>query len=165
MLNRPGDRHLPTVGAPPPAVDQPVAEAPPVREPAVPRSSVVDETSKMRGTFTTTGDLRLLGTVAGAVECEGLLTVERQATVRAKVKAADLRAEGTIKGEVRCSGRLTAAGSAVLSGKVWAGALAVEDGASIAGQVEITGSHPAELAALGRADEDDEDARIGRNAG
>jgi cytoskeletal protein CcmA (bactofilin family) len=104
--------------------------------------SVVDAHSTFDGRYETEHDLRIEGTVSGELVCRGLLTVERDASVKAKIEAQDAHIRGRIEGEIVCSGRLELASTAIASGTLRAGTLVVQEGASVNGTVETLQARP-----------------------
>lgn len=99
---------------------------------------MVDAHSNFDGRFDTDHDLRVLGTVSGEIACRGLLTIERDATAKAKIDAHDVVVRGRVEGELTCSGRLVIEAAAVVSGNVRAAVLVVQEGAVLGGNVETT---------------------------
>ena len=110
--------------------------------PAVVNESVIDGNSTFEGKFETDQDLRILGSIGGDVICRGRLTIEKDAVARAKLQARDATIRGRIEGDIVCSGRLDLATTAVVHGTIKAGLLAVEEGATVQGSVEV-GNPPA----------------------
>lgn len=105
--------------------------------PAVPRAqSVVDADSHVDGKYETAQDLRILGSVAGEVICRGLLTIERDASAKAKIQARDVEVRGRLEGDVVASGRLLITSTGVVTGTIKAATLVVEEGATLRGNVE-----------------------------
>jgi cytoskeletal protein CcmA (bactofilin family) len=101
---------------------------------------VIDRHSSFDGRFETDHDLRVEGTVSGEVVCRGLLTVEREATARAKVQTRDAHILGRFEGDLVCSGKLQLASTAQVTGTLKAAVLVVEEGASLSGSVETAQS-------------------------
>ncbi|MBA4182175.1 MAG: hypothetical protein C0506_16435 [Anaerolinea sp.] len=101
-------------------------------------SSMVDAHSSFDGRYETDQDLRVEGNIAGEVVCRGLLTIERDATARAKIQAHDAEIRGRLEGDIVCTGRLLLTSTAVVIGTMSAGALVVEEGASLSGKVETS---------------------------
>lgn len=110
--------------------------------PAVVNESVIDGNSTFEGKFETDQDLRILGSIGGEVICRGRMTIEKDAIARAKLQARDATIRGRIEGDIVCSGRLDLATTAVIHGTIKAGLLAVEEGATVQGSVEV-GNPPA----------------------
>ena len=108
-------------------------------------ASIVDAHSSFDGRYETDQDLRIEGRISGEVVCRGLLTIEQDATARAKIQAHDAVVRGRIEGDIVCTGRLLLTSTAVVTGTMVAGALVVEEGATLSGKVET-----ASAAAAGR---------------
>lgn len=99
-------------------------------------ASVVDAHSSFDGRYETDQDLRIEGRISGEVVCRGLLTIERDATARAKIQSHDAEIRGRIEGDIVCTGRLLLTSTAVVTGTMVAGALVVEEGATLSGKIE-----------------------------
>ncbi|MER3545592.1 MAG: hypothetical protein C4311_13600 [Chloroflexota bacterium] len=100
---------------------------------AVETYSLVDRHSVFNGSFRTSRDLRVEGTMEGEVACEGKLIIAQGARVKATITAREIEVAGELDGEVTCSGRfrITPTGSAM--GKVTAASLIIEEGARFNG--------------------------------
>ncbi len=99
-------------------------------------ASVVDAHSSFDGRYETDQDLRIEGRISGEIVCRGLLTVERDATARAKIQSHDAEIRGRVEGDIVCTGRLLLTTTAVVTGTMVAGALVVEEGATLSGKIE-----------------------------
>lgn len=99
-------------------------------------SSVIDSASSFDGRYEAGDDLVVLGNATGELVCRGRLTIEKEATVKAKIQSHEAHILGRVEGDIVCSGRLLLAASATVSGTVKAAALVVEEGATIRGNVE-----------------------------
>ncbi|MGE5596508.1 MAG: bactofilin family protein [Hyphomicrobiales bacterium] len=102
--------------------------------------SVVDAESTFDGKYETAQDLRVLGSISGEIVCSGQLTIERDARAKAKIQARDVQIRGVIEGDVVCSGRLLVTSSGVITGTIKTATLVVEEGATVRGTIETTGS-------------------------
>ena len=100
--------------------------------------SVIDAQSSFDGKFDAAQDLVIQGSISGEIVCRGLLTVEREATAKARIDARDAHIHGRIEGDIVCSGRLVLASTATVSGTIKAAALVVEEGATVRGSVETS---------------------------
>lgn len=100
--------------------------------------SLVDRHSSFDGRYETDHDLRVEGSISGEVLCRGILTIEREASARARIQARDAQIRGRLEGDIVCSGRLLLAASAVVTGTIKATTLVVEEGASLSGTVDTT---------------------------
>ena len=126
---------------PVPALGPAAAAPPPALEvtPAVQGESVLDALSSFDGRYETPQDLRVLGTVSGDVVCGGQLTIERDATAKARIQARDVVARGHIEGEVTCTGKLVIEPGAIVTGTVRTATLVVLEGATLRGSIEMNG--------------------------
>ncbi len=100
--------------------------------------SLVDRHSSFDGRYETDHDLRIEGSISGEVVCRGLLTIENEASARARIHARDAHIRGRLEGDIVCSGKLLLAATAVVTGTLKAPVLVVEEGASLSGSVDTT---------------------------
>ncbi|HMO97257.1 MAG TPA: polymer-forming cytoskeletal protein, partial [Tepidiformaceae bacterium] len=98
--------------------------------------SLVDRHSSFDGRYETDHDLRVQGSISGEVVCRGLLTIEHEASARARIHARDAHIRGRLEGDIVCSGKLLLAATAVVTGTLKAPVLVVEEGASLSGSVD-----------------------------
>ncbi len=138
-----------------PAAEQQRRREPAAETPAARAESTIDANSSFDGRFETDKDLRVEGSVSGEVICRGRLTIEREATARARIQARDAWVKGQVEGDIVCSGKLVLAASAVVNGTIKTAVLVVEEGATIMGTVETVaaGAAGAERPAPLRASE------------
>ena len=108
-------------------------------------ASIIDATATFDGRYEAAQDLIIMGTVSGEILCKGVLTIEQNASAKAKIAAHEANIRGRVDGDIVCSGRLLIASSAHITGTIKAGALVVEDGATIKGSVETASGVSAEL--------------------
>jgi cytoskeletal protein CcmA (bactofilin family) len=102
--------------------------------------SLVDAHSNFDGRYETEHDLRIQGTISGEIVCSGLLTVDQEATARAKIQTRDAHIRGRVEGDIICSGKLLLAATSIVSGTLKAATLVVEEGATLVGSVETSAS-------------------------
>lgn len=133
-----------TVNQPRPGVRGPQneAETETARQPSR-QESVVDAESTFDGKYETARDLRILGHVSGEIVCRGLLTIEQDASAKAKIQARDVQVRGRVEGDLVCSGRLTITSTGVVTGTIKVATLVVEEGATVRGTVET--AHTGEI--------------------
>lgn len=93
----------------------------------------------LHGRLEIQGDLRIHGTVEGELKASGDVAVESTATVQAGIEGANVSIRGQVTGNVTAKRRLTLGGSGHLNGDVRVGRLTVEDGATLNGNVAMTG--------------------------
>ncbi len=93
----------------------------------------------LHGRLDIQGDLRIAGTVEGELKVSGDVAVESTANVQATIEGANVTVRGQVTGNVTAKRRLVVGGSGHLSGDVKVGRLTVEDGATLNGNVSMTG--------------------------
>jgi cytoskeletal protein CcmA (bactofilin family) len=92
----------------------------------------------LNGTLKIEGDLTVRGKVEGEVHTSGDISVENSANVKATLEGSNVTVQGHVTGNVVARGKLTLAGSGSLHGDVKVAKLAVEDGATLNGNVSMT---------------------------
>lgn len=95
------------------------------------------------GKLTFDGDLTVLGTVEGELHLTGDVEVQHEATVKASIEARNVSVRGSLSGDVVAREKLLLAGSGVVSGNVKVARLAIEDGATLNGNVSMQAAQPA----------------------
>jgi cytoskeletal protein CcmA (bactofilin family) len=93
----------------------------------------------LHGRLDIQGDLRVHGTVEGDLKASGDVAVESTASVQASIEGANVVVRGQVTGNVTAKRRLTLGGSGKLNGDVKVGRLTVEDGATLNGNVAMSG--------------------------
>ena len=96
-----------------------------------PRDSLV-------GKLTTEGDVRVQGTLEGELTAGGDVSIEDKATVKANVEGRNVNVRGELEGDLVVKDRLLLAGSGSVQGNVRVRRLAIEDGATLNGNVNMT---------------------------
>ena len=96
-----------------------------------PRDSLV-------GKLTTEGDVRVQGTLEGELAAAGDVWIEDKATVKANVEGRNVNVRGDLEGDLLVKDRLLLAGSGSVQGNVRVRRLAIEDGATLNGNVSMT---------------------------
>ena len=93
----------------------------------------------LHGKLEIQGDLKIHGNVEGELKASGDIAVESTASVQASIEGANVSVRGQVNGPVTAKKRLTLGGSGRLNGDVRVGRLTVEDGATLNGNVAMTG--------------------------
>lgn len=93
----------------------------------------------LHGRLEIQGDLKVHGTVEGELKASGDVAVESTASVQATIEGANVSVRGQVNGNVTARRRLTIGGSGHLNGDVRVGRLTVDDGATLNGNVSMTG--------------------------
>jgi len=105
-----------------------------------PRDSLV-------GKLTVEGDIRVRGSVEGELAASGDVQIDPSARVSAPISGRNVSVRGKVTGDVIAAERLLLAGHGSLEGNVQVGRLAIEDGATLNGNVSMTAlrrdGHPA----------------------
>ena len=83
------------------------------------------------------GDLRVQGLLEGEAALGGNLTVDPNATAKARVESRNLSVQGLFEGEATVRERLQVSGSGVINGNVRVARLVIEDGAVLNGNVAM----------------------------
>jgi cytoskeletal protein CcmA (bactofilin family) len=143
-------------GNPPPEATRPTharAEAvPALPEVATPNRRFTDGTSvcatrlgrlQIRGTLTSTESVEFGGTFEGPVEVEGLFKVAEGGHVTGTIRAQDAVIAGEVRGHVTVRGRLELGAKARVLADVEAKAIAIAEGAFVAGRVAMPGGNAA----------------------
>lgn len=120
-------------------------------------TSVIDRHSEIEGTYTTTRDLRIEGTLSGSVNCDGVLFIADGAVVDAAVDAASVIVSGRLSGAIHCRGRLEITATGSVGGEVETATLVIVEGARYEGNIsmidEAAGDLPSPSASAGMASE------------
>ena len=88
--------------------------------------------------LTTEGDVRVQGTLEGELTAGGDVSIEDKATVKANVEGRNVNVRGELEGDLVVKDRLLLAGSGSVQGNVRVRRLAIEDGATLNGNVNMT---------------------------
>ncbi len=91
----------------------------------------------LQGKLSVEGDVRIQGTVEGELRASGDVTVEERSRVQASVEGRNVSIRGEVTGDTVAHERLTLAGSGSLVGNVRVQRLAIEDGATLNGNVTM----------------------------
>lgn len=91
----------------------------------------------LNGKLSIEGDLRIQGTVEGELVASGDVNVEERSRVQASIEGRNVSIRGEVTGDTVAHERLTLAGSGSLVGSVRVARLAIEDGATLNGNVTM----------------------------
>ena len=95
-----------------------------------PRDSLV-------GKLTVEGDIRVRGTVEGELAASGDVQIDPTARVSAPITGRNVSVRGKVTGDVNAAERLLLAGHGSVEGNVTVARLAIEDGATLNGNVSM----------------------------
>ncbi len=104
-------------------------------EPAnTPQVNLITAGTTFEGTIHTKSDIRISGTIKGALHASGKAIVASEGLVDGNLHADDADVAGSVKGDLRIKGRLVLKSSAKVEGTIHVSRLIVEEGASFDGQ-------------------------------
>ena len=113
--------------------------------PAPPRSSGIgsflDASSAFEGVIRSNEPLRLDGRVKGEIHCEHSVVISESARIEATIRAAAVTIAGEVRGQVHASRKITLAATARMVGDLTTPAIVIEEGAELAGRIQI-GAQP-----------------------
>lgn len=104
--------------------------------------SLVDIDSHFDGLYRTRQNLRVEGVAEGEIQCEGTLTVEQGARVKAKITASKVTVAGDLEGEVVCEDVFKITPTGQVEAMVTARRLIVEEGGFYNGEFHMTKEEP-----------------------
>ena len=100
-------------------------------------ASVIGPTLVVRGEITAEEDLLIRGRVEGTISHNQTLTVHREGTVVAAVRAKEIHVEGSVEGDLFGTQRVKVCETGKVTGNVVAPRVAVMDGAHLKGMVDM----------------------------
>jgi cytoskeletal protein CcmA (bactofilin family) len=101
---------------------------------------VLGPRDKLNGSLKVEGEVRVHGQVDGELRASGDVQIEGGSTVKASIEARNVTVRGNVTGDVTAKERLVLAGSGALVGNVKVTRLSIEDGASLNGNVAMSGA-------------------------
>lgn len=104
------------------------------------RTSVFPEGARLAGEVRGAGDLVVLGTIEGAIDLDGALTVEASGLVKGEVRARAMILRGRVEGPVVVLELLRLEAGARLVGDVVADRVSAAGGSLLSGRVRMTGA-------------------------
>lgn len=103
-------------------------------------SCVISKGTVIEGTFKTTEDLRLDGTIIGEIQSEKVVMGET-GKIEGVINCTDSSIKGRIEGEINVKGLLHLLSTALIKGKIKAKKMVVDEGASYNGECLIGEQH------------------------
>lgn len=98
-----------------------------------PADTMINEGTKLEGSLSVAGSLRINGRLEGSLEVAGLLLVGQAGEILADVRAHEARVQGIIRGNLRVRESVELLPGSRLEGDVYARAFRIEDGAVFQG--------------------------------
>ena len=126
------DLRLPDAVPPPiPAVDM--------------HTSVIAHSTAWIGDLESTGSLHIHGRVEGSLTARDTVFIAEEADVDAVIRATNVTVAGNVRGSVHCAERFEVLPRAKVAGDIHAPAIAIHDGAVVAGQISMTQPNDAKV--------------------
>ena len=94
---------------------------------------------KLEGNFNSDGDIVVEGFLSGTLVTRGNVRIGPDAVIDAQITANSVHVAGKIKGNINASGTIRLAGTAIIQGDIKTGSIAVEEGATVNGKVNMGG--------------------------
>jgi cytoskeletal protein CcmA (bactofilin family) len=91
----------------------------------------------VEGTLSSSGLIRVEGTVVGTIRAEHLVFVAKGGTVEGDIHAQEAILDGDVDGSVVADGRVEVQAAAVIHGDIKTPCLVVDDGATVCGHVNM----------------------------
>jgi cytoskeletal protein CcmA (bactofilin family) len=101
------------------------------------QTSVIAHSTSWRGDLESTGSLHIHGRVEGSLTARDTIFVAEEADVEAVIRAANVTVAGSVRGSVHCGERFEVLPGGKVSGDIHAPAIAIHDGAIVAGEISM----------------------------
>ena len=100
-------------------------------------TSVIAHSTAWSGDLESTGSLHIHGRVEGSVSARDTIFIAEEADVEAVIRAANVTVAGTVRGSVHCAERFEVLPHGKVSADIHAPAIAIHEGAVVAGEVSM----------------------------
>lgn len=107
------------------------------------RTSILGPTIQFKGELAADEDLVIQGKIDGEIIHTQRLTIGRDGTVKANVRAQMVIIEGAVEGDVRADKSVVVKETANMRGNICAPSVSILQGASFNGGVDMSGAEPA----------------------
>lgn len=104
------------------------------RNKEAPKSTVVAQGCRLRGTIELNGSAVIDCAVEGEISGEGELTIGESAVINASIDGETVKVLGRVKGDIRCTTRLELLTGACVTGNISAPRLVIQDGVVFEGR-------------------------------
>ena len=104
--------------------------------------NIISEGTSIKGDISSSGDIRIDGTLKGNIESKGRLVIGPKGKVEGEINCNNVEISGYIKGKIKVLELLNMKSSAKVYGEVIAGKLAVEPGSVFTGNCSMGGGKP-----------------------
>jgi cytoskeletal protein CcmA (bactofilin family) len=117
---------------------------PDIVSPAVPAvdtlTSVIAHSTAWKGDLESSGSLHIHGRVEGSLTARETVFIAEEADVEAVIRAANVTIAGNVRGSVHCAERFEVLPRGKVAGDIHAPAIAIHEGAVVAGEISMTPS-------------------------
>ena len=103
-------------------------------------TSVIAHSTAWSGDLQSSGSLHVHGQVEGSLTAKGSVFIAEEADVDAVIRAANVTVAGNVRGSIHCAERFEVLPRGKVAGEIHAPAIAIHDGAVVAGQISMTPS-------------------------
>jgi len=114
--------------------------------PAIPaidmQTSVIAHSTVWSGDLESIGSLHIHGRVEGSLTARDSIYIAEEADVEAVIRAAKVTIAGNVRGSVHCTDRFEVLPHGKVTGEIHAPAIAIHDGALVAGDISMTPANP-----------------------
>jgi cytoskeletal protein CcmA (bactofilin family) len=104
-------------------------------------TSVVAHSTAWSGDLESSGSLHVHGRVEGSLTARDTIFIGEEADVEAVIRAAKVTVAGNVRGSVHCAERFEVLPHGKVAGDIHAPAIAIHDGAIVAGDISMTPSN------------------------
>ena len=104
-------------------------------------TSVIAHSTAWTGDLESSGSLHVHGRVEGSLTARDTVFVAEEADVDAVIRAANVTVAGNVRGSVHCAQRFEVLPRGKVAGDIHAPAIAIHDGAVVAGEISMTTSN------------------------
>ena len=103
-------------------------------------ATIIGEGVKVAGTISGSGSFIVCGEVESDCDLDGPVTLAREGCWKGTIKATEVIIAGRVEGDVRTDGKIEVASTAYVRGSLIGRMIAVEEGAVIEGEMQMTGN-------------------------
>jgi cytoskeletal protein CcmA (bactofilin family) len=103
-------------------------------------TSVIAHSTAWSGDLQSSGSLHVHGRVEGSLTAKDSVFIAEEADVDAVIRAANVTVAGNVRGSIHCAERFEVLPRGKVAGEIHAPAIAIHDGAVVAGQISMTPS-------------------------
>jgi len=105
------------------------------------QTSVIAHSTAWSGDLESSGSLHVHGRVEGSLTARDTIFIAEEADVEAVIRAANVTIAGNVRGSVHCTERFEVLPHGKVTGEIHSPAIAIHDGAIIAGEISMTPSN------------------------